>query len=132
MAQRRALRWLFFVVLFCLVPLPFQLMEPGFAPALRIVMLAGILGAITLADGFSEITKIMLPIALAQAVIYPLLLWWTCGRVLRVITERTSPAASAGFVAAVAALLLLLSSFEIYVTPLSSTGAHADLVHLLD
>jgi hypothetical protein len=132
MPKHRVLHWIFFLVLFCLVPLPFRLMEPGFAPALRIVMLAGILGAITIADGLSEITKIMLPLLMLQALLYPLLLWWTSGRVLRVVANRTSDVASAGFVAAFSIVLLVLSSFDIYVTPLSSTGRHTHLAQLLD
>ena len=132
MTNRRILHWIFFAVLFCLLPLPFRMMEAGLAPALRVVLLAGILSAITVADGFSEITRIMLPILAVQAIVYPLLLWWLSGRVLRLVAERTSDVASAGFVAALTVLLLVCSTFDIYVTPVSSTGRHSNLVHLLD
>jgi hypothetical protein len=100
MANRSVLHWIFFAVLFCLLPLPFQVMEAGFAPALRIVLVAGILAVITVADGFSEITRIMLPLIAVQA--------------------------------ALTLVLLVFSSFDIYVTPVSSTGRHSSLVDLLD
>jgi hypothetical protein len=132
MANRSVLHWIFFAVLFCLLPLPFQVMEAGFAPALRIVLVAGILAVITVADGFSEITRIMLPLIAVQAVLYPLLLWWLSGLSLRIVAARTSTVASAGFVAALTLVLLVFSSFDIYVTPVSSTGRHSSLVDLLD
>ena len=132
MTKPRVLHWIFFAVLFCLAPLPFWMMETGFAPALRVVLLAGILGAITISDGLSEITKIMLPLLAVQAVLYPLLLWWTSGRILRMVAARTSPIASTGFVAALAVALLALSSWDIYLTPVSSTGRHSNLANLFD
>jgi len=132
MPRRRALQLLFFVVLVVLAPLPYLLMEWGFAPALRVLLLTGILGFLTWEDGFSEITKIMLPIIATQAVLYPLLLWWFSGRALRAIAARTSPVASAGFVAGVALVLLILSTFDIYVTPVSSASRHSSLIQILD
>jgi len=132
MTSGRVLHVFLFLALFLLAPLPFLLMEWGFAPALRIVMLTGILGTITLADGFSEITRIMLPIIAVQAVLYPLLLWWSSARVLRVITAQTSAVASVGFVAGVTLILLVLSSFDVYVTLVSSASRHSSWVQILD
>ncbi len=132
MPSPRVLQILLFTVLVVLAPLPFILMEWGFAPALRILLLTGILGFLTWEDGFSEITRIMLPIIGTQAILYPLLLWWFSGRALRTLTARTSPVASAGFVAGLTLVLLILSSFDIYVTPVSSASRHSNLVQILE
>lgn len=128
----RRLHLSLFVSLFLLFPLPFLLMEWGLAPALRIVMLTGILSAITIEDGFSELSKIMLPIIAVQAIAYPALLYWGSGRALRAMGGRDARGASIGLVVAVTVLLLILASFDVYVTPVSSASRQSSLVQILE
>ena len=49
--SRRAHRWVLGLAFFALLPVPFMMVSNGFAPPLRVLFLASVLGAIAVVDG---------------------------------------------------------------------------------
>lgn len=130
MTSRTARRLLFAVALLTL-PVPFYLGELEHAPVVRLLFLSGLLGAVALAEG-GRTLPLLAGLGILQTVLYAGLLWifaaglsWLSG-VLR-------PAALRGaLIFSLLAALLLVSLFEIYDTPLSSTRPRSNLVHLFE
>ena len=49
--SRRAQKWTLGLAFFALVPVPFVMAATGFAPPLRVLFLASLLGAVAVVDG---------------------------------------------------------------------------------
>lgn len=127
----RMLKLALWLALFALLPVPLLFPEQGLVPTLRIAFLATMLGAVTIVDGAPGVMAIFALLPLLQAVGYSLLLWLVASLLLRA-TKGLAPRSQALLVAGIAVLLLGLSSFEIYRTPLSSSGPYSNLAGILD
>ena len=115
-----------------LVPLPFFLVETGFVPAARILMLASVVVALFAAEGAQGTVGILAALLLAQASVYVAFLWWVADRVSRVLARASPRRVAAATAALVVVSLLVASSFEIYRTPFRTRSLRANLMRVFE
>ncbi len=128
----RGARWILWLGLVLLLPLPIIFLGPGGVPVGRIAMLGTISLAVVVLENTRGAPGFIAAIFLAQSVIYAGLLWLAAGWSTRLL-RRLSSRALAGVVGGLIVLGILVSSaFEIYRTPYSARAARVGLLHLYE
>ncbi len=130
--SRRAQKWILWLALFGLMPVPFVLAGTAFAPPLRILFLATLLGGVAVADGAQGPMLIFLGLLFGEVVIFGTLSYLAAGLVLRVFGKLAPQRFVAPLVAVTIASLLGLSFLDIYHTPHSSSGPYSNIAGLFD
>lgn len=130
--SRRAQRWVLGLAFFVLVPVPFLMISSGFAPPLRVLFLASVLGAIAVVDGAHGPMLIILGVVFAELALFSGLTYLASGIVLRAFERPAGGKFVSPLIALTVASLLCLSFFEIYQTPHSSRGPYSNLTGLFD
>jgi hypothetical protein len=128
----RARKWLLALAFFCLVPVPFLLIETGFAPPLRVLFLASVFGAVAIVDGVQGPMAAFLLLLYVEAALFGVLSYLAAGVALRALAWLAPERFLWPLVVVTIGALLLLSWFEIYHTPHSSAEQYASLVGLFD
>ena len=130
--SRRAQKWSLGLAFFAFVPVPFMLAAAGFAPPLRVLFLAVVVGAIALADGVEGPMPIFLGLLFGQLAFFAALSYLAArlmvGAFARLAPERWVPA----LVGLTVASLVCLSLFDIYHTPHSSSLPYTNVTGLFD
>jgi len=129
---RRVHRWILGLAFFALVPVPFIMISIGFAPPVRVLFLASVLGAIAVVDGVQGPMPIFLGVLFFELALFSALSYFTSGIVLRVFERPAGGRFVSPLVALTVVSLLGLSFFEIYQTPASSSGPYSNITGLLD
>jgi glucan phosphoethanolaminetransferase (alkaline phosphatase superfamily) len=128
----RAARWILWGTFVLLVPLPFFLVETGFVPAARILMLGAVVAALVATEGAQGVAGVLTAVLLLQAGVYVALLWWVADRVSRVLARTSPRRVAAATTALVVVSLLVASSFEIYRTPFRTRSLRANLSQVFE
>jgi len=119
----RVTTWFLWLVLVTLLPLPYFMIETGRIPAAQLFMYAALTAPLTFSDpGFT--TRLIAGLFLSQALMYGALLYVGSRRVSR----RVPAARRALAVLAIAALLGVLSLFNVYRAPLSHGPGTTNIV----
>jgi hypothetical protein len=125
-------RWILGLAFFVLLPVPFIMISSGFAPPVRILFLASVLGAIAVVDGVQGPMVIFLAVLFAELAIFSALSYLLA----RIVHRAFERPAGGKFVTPLVALtvvsLLCLSFFEVYRTPHSSSRPYSNIAGLLD
>ncbi|MCG8591963.1 MAG: hypothetical protein MJE66_21925 [Proteobacteria bacterium] len=123
----RSARFALWVTFFCTVPVPYYMVEVGFAPTLRVGLLAGLTSALYVSD--PDATALTLAaVTLVQLSAYTWL-WYGVGT----FAARRLPEPRRGLgVAIVCVVLASLSLLELYTTPLSAEQRHTNLLGVFD
>jgi hypothetical protein len=114
-----------------MLPLPFYLVETGYAPLLRIALLAGITLAVIVAEGTSGAVGIASAIVLAQVATYAAVTWLASGWMVKLLgrgSRRTMTAVTMGILIAG---LIVTSSVDLYRTPFRRDAPRSSLIDLL-
>jgi hypothetical protein len=128
----RYARFVLWIALAFLLPLPFYLIETGAVPAVRIAMLAGVMLAMVAVEGAQGAAGIAAWLLGLQALLYLLVLWLAAGGLARLVA-RGSPRALALLVVGVVALgVAAASSFDIYRTPFRTESLRGDLFDVFE
>ena len=130
--SRRAQRWILGLAFFALVPVPFIMASSGFAPPVRILFLASVMGAIAVVDGTQGPMAIFLALLFGELALFSALSYFSAGLVLRVFARPAGGRFVTPLIALTVLSLLCLSFFEIYHTPHSSSGPYSNLAGLFD
>jgi hypothetical protein len=130
--SQRAQKWSLWLAFFALVPVPFVLAATGFAPPLRVLFLASMLGAIALVDGAQGPMPIFLGLLFGQVALFAALAYLAAHLLLRAFARLVSERWVSALVGLTIALLLCVSFFDIYYTPHSSSLPYANVTGLFD
>ncbi len=125
-------RWVLWLVLLCTLPVPFYLGDLELAPALRLGFLAGLIGAVVISEGSGGYLGSLAGLGAGQMLLWWLLLYGLAALVSRLLARSTTQPLGGILLGLLLAVLLGLSSLEIYLTPLSSRGLHSNLAGLFD
>jgi hypothetical protein len=110
----RAFRWLVWVLLVALLPLPYFMVEIGRVPVAQLLMFAAVTSPLLYTDpGFTS--GFIAGLFLAQSLLYGLLLWWAAG----LMTSRLPPTRRIVAAAAIAGVLITVASLPLYRAPLT-------------
>ena len=129
---RRVHRWILGLAFFALVPVPFIMISAGFAPPVRVLFLASLLGAIAVVDGAQGPMPIFLGVLFTELALFFALSYLSSGIVLRLFEKLAGGRFASLLVALTVVSLLCLSFFEVYQTPHSSSGPYSNISGLLD
>ena len=122
----RRILWLAFLAA---LPVPFLSVQLGFAPVANLLFYGSLAAGVWLGAP-NSMSRLLALLHLGQALAWALALYglaWLAARGLRRGGEVRG-----ALVAALVLVLLAASLLPIYRTPLSSTGARANLLHVLD
>ena len=122
MTPRRA-HLALFAASFLLLPVPFTVLTPGLAPAVRLLLLGGLTASVFAVDP-DAMSGIIGGAMLGQALVWGVVLWFAT----RALARRLPRAA----VLALVALMAVASLFPIYRTPFSSSGPTANVFGIFD
>jgi hypothetical protein len=125
----RRVLWTAFVLT---IPLPFLLVEIGRVPAARVLMLGGITLAVIAVEGSQGAVGTAAALLLAQGLVHLALLWLAAYAASRVFVLGSPRSTALLTAAAVVALVLFASAFEIYRTPFSARSLRANLLHVYE
>jgi hypothetical protein len=120
----RASRWLLWLGLVVVLPVPVLFIGSGLVPAARLLMLGGIGLAVMLFENARGAVGPLAALLLGQGALYLGLLWLAAHLASRSLGRLTPRARAAVTVATLAAGLALASTTAIYHTPFGQT-AHA-------
>jgi hypothetical protein len=111
------------------LPLPYFMVEVGWVPALRLLVLAGLCSAVALTEPGSDTASIAGLLAVqalaAVAVTYGMARW------MESRLRRRSRSIRMAMIAAIVGVLLVASMFRIYRTPLSGERLRTNLFEIL-
>ena len=126
----RSSRWLLWLGLAAMLPLPILFIAPGWVPAGRLLWLGGISAAVMAWECSGGVVGLLALALLGQAFVYLLLLWLVAWGLSRLAGRLPRRALAAVTVGALAAGLLTASSFEVYRTPFAADAARGNLLHV--
>lgn len=130
--SRRAQRWILGLAFFTLAPVPIFMISTGFAPPVRVLFLASVLGAVAVADGAQGPMLMLLGVLLFELALFCALSYFAAGFVLRGFERLAAGRFVSPLIALTVFSLLCMSGFDVYHTPLSSSGPYSNLAGLLD
>ncbi len=128
----RAARWVLWISLVLMLPVPIVLLGPGLVPAARLLMLGGISLAVALFENARGAVGMLTTILLAQGLLYMALLWLVAHLASRVLGRFSAKTVARVTLALVAVGLLLSSAFEVYRGPYRAQSARANLLHVYE
>jgi hypothetical protein len=131
MSVRQA-RWVLWLAAFCMLPLPFFLVETGFAPLLRMALLAGINVAVIVTEGSSGAVGIASAIIVAELLAYAFALWVVSGWLVRAFEGLSRRVVAAVVLTIIAAAVAVTTTHDVYRTPFRPDAPRSNLLHLLD
>ncbi|MBX3024017.1 hypothetical protein KF840_03810 [bacterium] len=109
------MRWLLWLVLVLLLPLPYFAIQAGRIPAVQLAMYAALVVPLNLRD-FGLTPAVLGALFAVQTLAYGALLLWLSGFLAR----RVPPPRRAAALAGIAVALLLLAALPVYVAPLTA------------
>lgn len=122
----RRILWLAFLLA---LPVPFLSVQTGLAPVANLLFYGSLAAGVWLGDPDS-MSRLLALLHLGQGLVWALALYGLAWLVTRGLLRGGE--VRGGLVAALVLGLLAASLFPLYRTPLSSTGARANLLHVLD
>jgi hypothetical protein len=123
---------LLWLALAATLPLPFWLVERGWVPALRLVLLAAVLVGLRLAEGGSGVVDLLAGLALAQALLAAGVLALLARLLARGLARLPAPASRVAALLLVVALVGVAASVDLYRTPFRTRALHGSLFEMLE
>ena len=130
--SRKGLRRVLWLLFLFTIPLPYYVGAAEFAPAARLVFLATLLGSVGAAEGMGETTGLFILLSLVEAALALALTYLLARLAAWLLHRQLRPSARLPALVGAALILLALSLFEIYETPISSTRAYSNLLHIFE
>ncbi|MGH0029632.1 MAG: hypothetical protein ACQGVC_07570 [Myxococcota bacterium] len=127
----RTIRRLLFVVALFTLPLPFYLGDLEFSPAVRLLFLSTLFGAVAVAEGGGTIS-LLGALGVVQTLLALGLVWGLAAVVAGMLGRLRAPALRGALLASILLGLVVGSLFEIYATGLSSTRPRSNVLHLFE
>lgn len=124
---RRAARWVLWIALLALAPVPFFLVETGSVPVVRLLVLGVVMLAVVVTEGSQGMVGIAAALLLGQAFAY-LCGFWLLAHLLSGLLAKGSARRTAVCTLLVVAVgVALVSSFDLYETPFRTRSLHGNL-----
>lgn len=123
----RIVLWLVFLLV---VPVPYFLVDVGWVPTLRLLVMVALTASIAVTEGGLVPAVIAIFLGL-PALIAVGALWWIAGLTLTGIDRVVPPGRRGVALVVLVAALAVVSLFPIYTTPLSNVARTANLFGLL-
>ncbi len=130
--SERASRRILWVAFAATVPLPFFLVETGWVPAVRLLLLAGVHGAVIAVEGTQGTVAIAAALLLAQAALGLAALWVLAWGLAQGLSRGSPRRAAAATWAVVALALFVTTAFDLYRTPFRTPALRGNLLVLLE
>lgn len=130
--SRRAARLVLWGALLVLAPLPFYLVEQGLVPVLRLLWLAGALGAVMVVEGARGMVDVAVALLAAQALLWAGALWIAADLAARVLARGPRRRAAIAVLLLVAAAGAAASVAEPYRTPFRTRELRGSLGEILE
>jgi hypothetical protein len=125
----RACKWALFALCIATLPLPFIGLENGQAPAIRLLFIGSLVAGVLVQDP-DPIGGVLTAIYLGQGLLWSAFLYFVtrfAARKLAAIGSKQT------IVLGLLSLVLIGASFfEIYRTPMSSSGVHSNILGVFD
>jgi len=115
-----------------LMPVPFYLIEAGFAPVARIVLLTIVTGSIVVVEGTRGAVGVAAAMMALHAVAYLLVLWAICGLIVRGFAAVSARHLTAITLSTIALATLLAATTNLYETPFRRDALRSNLFHVFD
>ena len=124
----RQSRWILWLAMALVVPVPVLALGPGSVPALRLLELAAISSAVMVVESSRGAVLLITLVLALQAVLWMGLFWgvaWLASRVLGRLSPRMVAGVTLGLVVAAVAVA---TSTDLYHTPFRAASARGDLL----
>ena len=127
----KAARRILWLALIGLLPVPFVSIVPGVAPVSRLLFLGGLTAGVFASDP-DTLSRLFTLLLLGQAIGWGLVLYLVARLGAGLLDRWPDGSRRTAIVGIAVAVLLVVSLFPVYRTPLSSSGVRSNLMQILD
>ena len=127
MGPSRQLRWLLFVGVVVLAPVPFFLASSGWIPVGRILLITSLIGVSIGIEGGGSISHSLFGLAAAEAAVYLAIFWVCAGFAARAVQRLFPTRARAIVFSLLIAAAAAATGFDLYATPFNPVAVRSNL-----
>ena len=128
----RASRWILWISLVLMVPVPVLVVGPALVPTARVLMLGTISLSILLLENARGAVGLLTLFLFVQALLYMGLLWLGAYLISRVFARFSRRTLAATTLLLIATGLFITSAFDVYHDAFRVHSAHANLLHVFE
>ncbi len=128
----RATKWVLWVLLYCIAPVPYTLGANETAPPLRLFLISTLTGLLQVTEGAGGwVWRTFILLGVGQCLLYALGLYFVAAFICRATTRLEDSSRRSLTLAIVAVSLAVACIVPIYETPLSSRSLYSTLLQIL-
>lgn len=128
----RAARWILWLTLMIILPLPFFLAETGLAPPARVFMLGLVSLAVMVVEGPSGVVRMAATLLIAQAAAYAGLLWIIATVAVRALRRLSPTTIRRVTLTAVVVAGVCAATFKVYRDPFRADVLYTTLLRVYE